>query len=145
MQQIVIGIIGSLFAITLILISVFILNRWAMSGSMSFMRGKHIKVIDRIILDKTSSIILFELLGSAYLITVTHENTTFIEKIPISDLEIKDNEKKEMNFKNVFENIYKRNEKARMDQREDDSSESNDILSDMLKSINNDINRLKKK
>jgi flagellar protein FliO/FliZ len=77
MGSIVLTVIG----ITAVLALTYFASRWYAGRLGPTMLGKHIKVIDRLLIGKTASILIVELAGVQYLIGVTEHGVSILKEL----------------------------------------------------------------
>jgi flagellar biogenesis protein FliO len=65
----------------LVLVLTYFASRWYAGRMGSTVSGKHIKVIDRLFIGKTASILIIELSGVQYLVGVTEQGITILKEL----------------------------------------------------------------
>jgi flagellar protein FliO/FliZ len=80
----------TLVGITAVLVLTYFASKWYAGRMGPMIMGKHIKVIDRLLVGKSASILIIELAGVQYLVGVTEQGIDilkeFAEPIPSDDV-----------------------------------------------------------
>jgi flagellar protein FliO/FliZ len=71
----------ALIGITLVLALTYFASKWYAGKMGPFASGKHIKVIDRVMVGKNSSIALIELGGAQYMVGVTEQGVSIMKEL----------------------------------------------------------------
>jgi flagellar protein FliO/FliZ len=75
------SIVSVLFGITGVLALTYFASRWYAGRMGPTMLGKHIKVVDRLLVGKTASILIVELAGVQYLVGVTEQGISILKEL----------------------------------------------------------------
>jgi flagellar protein FliO/FliZ len=71
----------TLVGITAVLVLTYFASRWYAGRMGPTVMGKHIKVVDRLLIGKSSSILIVELAGVQYLIGVTEQGISILKEL----------------------------------------------------------------
>jgi flagellar protein FliO/FliZ len=72
----------TLIGITAVLVLTYFFSRWYAGGmGRPPMAGKHIKLIDRLVIGKASSILIIEIAGVQYLVGVTEQGVSVLKEL----------------------------------------------------------------
>jgi flagellar protein FliO/FliZ len=75
------SIVLTLIGITAVLALTYFASRWYAGRMGPMMMGKHIKVLDRLVIGKTASILIIELAGARYLLGVTEQGVSILKEL----------------------------------------------------------------
>jgi flagellar protein FliO/FliZ len=80
------SIVPALVGIPVILVLTYFASKWYAGRMGPTVMGKHIKVVDRLLVGKTASILIVELAGVQYLIGVTEQGISILKELaePVS-------------------------------------------------------------
>ena len=83
--------IGDIFSILFalagmicIILLAYYVSKWYGRKMLPFAGGKHIKVIDRLVVSKTGSILIVDILGKQYLIGVSDQNIQILTEMTVN-------------------------------------------------------------
>jgi flagellar biosynthetic protein FliO len=112
------SIILALIGITLVLALTYFVSKWYAGRIGHTASGQHIKVVDRIVVGKNSSIIVIELGEAQYMIGVTEQGVSIMKELDepakivaepkTPDFEFKLLNLRDFNFRNVLDKYNKR-------------------------------------
>jgi flagellar biogenesis protein FliO len=71
----------TLVGITVILVLTYFVSKWYAGRMGGTVTAKHIKVIDRLFIGKTASIMIIELAGVQYLVGVTEQGISILKEL----------------------------------------------------------------
>ncbi|NLY70538.1 MAG: flagellar biosynthetic protein FliO [Clostridiales bacterium] len=98
----IISLFLALIGIALVIVFTYFASKWYARRMLPIAGGRHMKVIDRLVLSKTASIYIIEVQGEQYLVGVSEKNVEILKQleqpivIPRTDFETK-------NLKNLFQ------------------------------------------
>jgi flagellar protein FliO/FliZ len=75
------SVVMTLVAIILVLVLTYFVSRWYAGRMGGMAMARHIKVIDRLIVGKTASILIIELAGVQYLVGVTEHGVSILKEL----------------------------------------------------------------
>jgi flagellar biogenesis protein FliO len=75
------SIVPVLVGIPVVLVLTYFASRWYAGRMGPMVMGKHIKVVDRLLIGKTASILIVELAGVQYLIGVTEQGIRILKEL----------------------------------------------------------------
>lgn len=88
--DLIVSIFFSLIGIVLVIVLAYFSSKWLGKRYSGLNSGKNLKIIERIMLGKESSIVLAELLGEKYLIGVTSKEIILLKELGEIPIEVKE-------------------------------------------------------
>ena len=104
-------IMSMLFALTgtvCVILLTYYASKWYANKMGPVAGGKFIKVIDRVVVNKASSIIIIEVQEKQYVMGVSEQNVQVLMEIEDKINYLSENEMSKVNFQSIVKSLYKR-------------------------------------
>jgi flagellar protein FliO/FliZ len=98
----IISLFLAIIGIGIVIVFTYFASKWHARRMLPIAGGRHIKIIDRLVLSKTSSIYIIELQGIQYMLGVSEKKIEILKQLE-EPIQIPRNEFETKNLKNIFQ------------------------------------------
>jgi len=105
----ILSLIGSLIGVIGILVLTYFGTKWMASkvGATGVVSSKYMKIVDRIAVGQNKSIVIVNISGKYYLVSITENNIELLKELDNLEIDTEEYIKKELNFNKILTKFKK--------------------------------------